>query len=83
VGRDALYRKEGEIYTGEKLRKKARIRKGGGVKATAMAGRLVIEPLPSLEDLLNNPLMTISAKEAEALSEKGQKEEGVFGRARP
>jgi len=74
-----LVGKRGEIYTDENLRKRAGIRKGGRVRATVMDGRLIIEPLPSLEDLLSKPLMTISAKEAEALSEKAQKEEGVFG----
>jgi bifunctional DNA-binding transcriptional regulator/antitoxin component of YhaV-PrlF toxin-antitoxin module len=74
-----LVGKRGEIYTDEGLRKKAGIRKGGRVKATVVGGRLIIEPLPSLEDLLGDPLMTISVKEAEALSEKAQKEEGVFG----
>jgi len=74
-----LVGKRGEIYTDERLRKKAGIRKGGRVKATVVGGRLIIEPLPSLEDLLGDPVMTISAKEAEALSEKAQKEEGVFG----
>jgi len=74
-----LVGKRGEIYTDERLRKKAGIRKGGRVKATVVGGRLIIEPLPSLEDLLSDPLMTISAKEAEVLSEKAQKEEGVFG----
>jgi bifunctional DNA-binding transcriptional regulator/antitoxin component of YhaV-PrlF toxin-antitoxin module len=74
-----LVGKRGEIYTDERLRKKAGIKKGGRVKATVMNGRLIIEPLPSLEDLLSNPLITINAREAEALSEKAQKEEGVFG----
>ncbi len=69
----------GEIYTDEKSRKKAGIRKGGRVRATVTEGRLIIEPLPSLEDLLSDPLITVSAKEAEALSESAQREEGVFG----
>jgi len=74
-----LVGKRGEIYTDERLRKKAGIKKGGRVKATVMNGRLIIEPLPSLEDLLSNPLITINARQAEALSVKAQKEEGVFG----
>jgi bifunctional DNA-binding transcriptional regulator/antitoxin component of YhaV-PrlF toxin-antitoxin module len=71
--------KRGEIYTDEKLRRKAGIRKGGRVKATVTDGRLIIEPLPSLEDLLKSSLFTISVKDAERLSEKAQKEEGIFG----
>jgi len=31
------------------------------------------------EDLVSNPLITINAREAEALSEKAQKAEGAFG----
>jgi hypothetical protein len=54
------------------------IRKGGRVKAAVMDGRLMKEPLPSLEGLLSNPLTTISAREAEALSEEAQKEEGLL-----
>jgi bifunctional DNA-binding transcriptional regulator/antitoxin component of YhaV-PrlF toxin-antitoxin module len=71
--------KKGEIYTDERLRKAAGIRKGGRVRATATKGRLVIEPLPSLEDLLKGPMVTVSPEEAERLSEDAQKEEGLFG----
>jgi hypothetical protein len=69
----------GETYIDEKLRKRAGIKKGGRVRGSVTDGRLIIETLPTLEDMLSSPVMTISAKEAEALSEKAQKEEGVFG----
>ncbi len=71
--------KRGEIYTDEKLRKAAGIKKGGRVRATVTEGRLIIEALPSLEDLLKVPMVTISAKEAERLSEDAQMDEGLFG----
>ena len=71
--------KRGEIYTDEKLRKAAGIKKGGRVRATVTKGRLIIEALPSLEDLFKGPMVTISAKEAERLSEDAQKEKGFFG----
>ncbi len=74
-----LVGKRGEIYTDEKLRKAAGIKKGGRVRATVTKGRLVIEPLPSLEDLLKGTIVTISAREAERLSEDAQKEQGLFG----
>jgi len=74
-----LVGKRGEIYTDEKLRREAGIKKGGRVRATVTNGRLIIEPLPSLEDLLRSPLVTISVKQAERLSEKAQKEEGLLG----
>jgi len=69
----------GEIYTDEKLRRATGIRKGSRVRATVTQGRLVIEPLPSLEDLLKHHVVTIGADDAERLSEGAQKEEGVFG----
>jgi len=74
-----LVGKRGEIYTDERLRREAGIKKGGRVKATVMNGRLIIEPLPSLEDLLEMPMVTISAKQAERISEKAQEEVGLFG----
>jgi bifunctional DNA-binding transcriptional regulator/antitoxin component of YhaV-PrlF toxin-antitoxin module len=74
-----LIGKKGEIYTNERLRKAAGIKKGGRVKVTATKGRLVIEPLPSLEDLLKGPMVTVSPEEAERLSEDAQKDEGLFG----
>lgn len=74
-----LVGKRGEIYTDEKLRREAGIKKGGRVKAIVTNGQLIIEPLPSLEDLLRSPIVKISVKQAERLSEKAQKEEGLFG----
>ena len=74
-----LVGKRGEIYTDEKLRRATGIKKGGRVKATVTNGRLIIQPFPSLEDLLKAPSVTISAKEAERISEEAQKEEGLLG----
>jgi bifunctional DNA-binding transcriptional regulator/antitoxin component of YhaV-PrlF toxin-antitoxin module len=71
--------KRGEIYTDEKLRKAAGIKKGGRVRATVTKGKLIIEPLPSLEDLLKGPMVAISADEAERLSQDAQKEMGLYG----
>ena len=62
----------------EKSRKKAGKRKEGRAKSTVVVP-VKVEPLPSLEDLLRDVLITVSAKEAEALSESAQKKEGVFG----
>jgi bifunctional DNA-binding transcriptional regulator/antitoxin component of YhaV-PrlF toxin-antitoxin module len=69
----------GEIYTDEELRRKTGITKGGRVRATVMDGKLILEPLPSLEDLIRSPLITISVRKAEELSEEVQKEEGIDG----
>ena len=74
-----LVGKRGEIYTDEKLRRETGIKKGGRVKATVVDGRLIIEPVPSLEDLIKSPLMTISARKAEEISEEAQREGGILG----
>jgi bifunctional DNA-binding transcriptional regulator/antitoxin component of YhaV-PrlF toxin-antitoxin module len=74
-----LVGKKGEIYTDEALRRKAGIRKGGRVRAIVEDGKLIIEPVPSIEELILSPLVTVSPKKAEELSEEAQKEEGVFG----
>ena len=72
--------KRGEIYTDEKLRKKVGIRKGGRVKATVVDGKLVIEPVASVEDLIrSSPLISTSVEKAEEASEEAQKEEEAFG----
>ncbi len=75
-----LVGKRGEIYTDAKLREQTGIKKGGRVKATVADGRLIIEPLLSIEDLLKKPpLITISVEQAERISERAQKEQGIFG----
>ena len=72
--------KRGEIYTNEKLRKKAGIRKGGRVKAAVVGGKLIIEPTDTVEELIRkSPLVSLSPEEAEELSEEKQKEHGAFG----
>ncbi len=69
----------GEIYTSEPLRRRAGIRKKGKVKATVSKGRLIIEAVPSLEELVAAPVLTIGVGEADRLSEEAQKEEGAYG----
>jgi bifunctional DNA-binding transcriptional regulator/antitoxin component of YhaV-PrlF toxin-antitoxin module len=71
--------KKGEIYTNDTVRKRVGIKKKGKVKARVSKGRLVIEPVPSLEELIRSPLVTISVDKAEKLSERAQKEQGVYG----
>jgi bifunctional DNA-binding transcriptional regulator/antitoxin component of YhaV-PrlF toxin-antitoxin module len=71
--------KKGEIYTNDSLRKKVGIRKRGKVRAVVVEGRLVIEPLPSLEDVLASPLVAMTPDEVEEAAEEAQKEAGVYG----
>jgi len=71
--------KKGEIFTSKKLRAEAKIKEGGRVRATVREGRLVIEAIPTIEELLRNPVLSIQVKGAERLSEEAQREEGIYG----
>lgn len=71
--------KRGEIFTSKELREGARIKEGGRVKAKVVGDKLVIESIPSIEELLNNPVVSLSARKAERLSEEAQREEGIHG----
>ena len=71
--------KKGEIFTNADLRKRANIKEGGKVKARVVENRLIIESIPSIEELLKHPVAKMTTKEAEKLSEQTQKEEGVYG----
>lgn len=72
--------KRGEIYTDEKLRRRVGIRKGGQVRATVVDGKLIIEPLDTIEDIIKRkPLISTSPEEAEEISEDAQKEHAAFG----
>jgi hypothetical protein len=53
--------------------------KRGKVKAKVSAGKLMIEPTLSLEELISTPVIKIGVREAERLSEQVQKEEGAYG----
>jgi bifunctional DNA-binding transcriptional regulator/antitoxin component of YhaV-PrlF toxin-antitoxin module len=76
----AVVGKRGEIYTDEKLRRKVGIQKGGRVKITAVEGKLIVEPVVSVDYLIKmKPLASTTVEKVEALSEKAQREEGAFG----
>ena len=70
---------KGEIYTNDSLRKRVGIRKGGKVRARVAGDKLVIEPLPSLEEVLAAPLAKMTPEEVERLSEEAQREAGAYG----
>ncbi len=70
---------KGEIYTNDALRKRVGIRKRGKVKANVSKGKLIIEPMPSLEELISTPVIKITVREAKRVSEEAQKEEGAYG----
>jgi hypothetical protein len=71
--------KKGEIYTSGALRSAAGIRRGGKVRAKVVGGELVIDAVPSLEDVLRRPVSKVTVEEAERLSEEAQKEAGAHG----
>jgi len=71
--------KKGEIFTTTDLRKRANIREGGRVKADVVGNKLVIEAIPSIEELLRQrPIIRTTTKEIERISEEIQKEEGIY-----
>ena len=72
--------KKGEIYTSKELRERTGIRPGGLVRAVVEDHKLIIEPIPSIEDLIKEVVVELTPEEAEELSEEAQKEEGVYGR---
>ncbi len=71
--------RHGEIFTTKRLRAEAGVKTGGRVRARIENGRLLIEPVPAVEDLLRKPVLVIAPDETEALSEETQKEQGAFG----
>ena len=71
--------KRGEIYTSKELRLKVGIKEGGIVRAIVEEGRLIIEPIPRIEEVIQRPVVKLSPKEAERLSEEIQREEGIHG----
>lgn len=68
--------KRGEIYTTKELRELAGIREGGRVRVRVERGRVIIEPLPTLEELVREPVVEVSPEEAERLSEEAQRKVG-------
>lgn len=72
--------RKGEIFTNSDLRKRANIKEGGKVKANVVGNKLIIEAIPSIEELLRQPpVMRTTTKEVEKTSEEIQKEEGIYG----
>ncbi len=72
--------KKGEIFTNSELRKQANIKEGGRVKASVVDNKLIIQAIPSIEELLQRPpLLRTTTKEIEKVSEEIQKEEGIYG----
>ncbi len=75
MGRSFIVRvgKKGEIYTSKKLRQETGIRPNTLARARVEDGKLVIEPLPTLEELLEDTWITLTPEEAERASEKEQR----------
>jgi bifunctional DNA-binding transcriptional regulator/antitoxin component of YhaV-PrlF toxin-antitoxin module len=72
--------KKGEIFTSSDIRKRAKIKEGGRVKASVVGNKLIIEAIPSVREILSRePGLRMTTKEFEKLSEEYQKEEGIYG----
>jgi len=72
--------KKGEIFTNSDLGRRANIRKGGKVKANVVGNKLIIEAIPSIEELLKRkPRLKITTREFGQLSEEIQNEEKIYG----
>ncbi len=72
--------KKGEIFTSADIRKRANIKEGGKVKADVVGNKLIIEAIPSIQELLRRPpVIRTTTKEIEKTSEEIQKDEGIYG----
>ena len=72
--------RKGEIYTTRELREKAGIRENGLVRAMVLEGKVVLEPIPTVEELLGEEaVVRVSPEEVERLSVEVQRERGVYG----
>lgn len=65
--------KKGEIYTSKEIRERIGIKANQKVRAIIEDGKMMIEPLPTLEDILRHPVFKITVKEAERISEEEQR----------
>jgi len=70
---------KGEIYTTKKLRALVNIKENGRVKAIVKGNKLIIEAIPTLEDMLQKNIIELSPEDIEKLSIEVQKEEGIYG----
>lgn len=72
--------KKGEIFTSADIRKRANIKEGGKVKANVVGNKLIIEAIPSIQELLRRPpVIRTTTREIEKTSEEMQKDEGIYG----
>ena len=71
--------KKGEIYTTKEIRKALGIKPGGSVRAIIKESKLIIEPLPTVEELIKDEIVDLTPEEAEKISEEVQKEKGIYG----
>ena len=69
----------GEIYTTKELREKVGIKRNSRVKAIVEDGRLIIEPVPTIEEMIRSRIIELTPSEAEELSVKAQREAGLYG----
>ncbi len=71
--------KRGEIYTTAEVRRRIGLREGGKARAWIEGRRLIIEAIPSIEDVIRAGIVELTPEEAERLSEEIQRERGIYG----
>jgi len=71
--------RRGEIYTTRDIREAVGIRPRGRVRALVKGSRLIVEPIPSVEDLIKHKVVEMLPNEAEKISEELQKKKSVYG----
>ncbi|PSO07818.1 hypothetical protein B9Q04_08860 [Candidatus Marsarchaeota G2 archaeon BE_D] len=71
--------KKGEIYTKKKIREKVGLKPGGTVYATILGRKIVLEVVPSLDEvLMEQKVARLTPEEAEEISEEAQREAGIW-----
>jgi len=71
--------KRGEIYTKKKMREKVGLKPGGRVYATILGRKIILEVLPTLDEVLKeDKVARLTPEEAEQMSEEAQREAGIW-----
>ena len=71
--------KKGEIFTSADLRKRTNIKEGGKVKATVVGNKLIVEAVPSIEEILKLPpiIRTTTKRSKEQANKTKRKKESM------
>ena len=70
---------KGEIYTSKKIRLESGLKPGYYARVAVEDGLIIVRPIRKIEDLIKDPVDSITIKEAEELSLAAQKEAKIYG----